>query len=62
MKPESPCKDCENRKLGCHSTCEDYIAFDKARKEHNARISDAKKSQSINWTKSTRKMIKGDKA
>lgn len=20
----SPCKDCEKRALGCHSTCEDY--------------------------------------
>ena len=21
------CKDCKKRKVGCHSTCEDYIRF-----------------------------------
>lgn len=62
MKPESPCKDCDNRKLGCHSTCEDYIAFDKAKKAYNDKISKARESKSISWTKSTRKLIKGGKA
>lgn len=28
-----PCKDCEKRTLGCHSTCEDYIRFSKERRE-----------------------------
>jgi hypothetical protein len=23
----APCKDCPERVLGCHSTCEKYIAF-----------------------------------
>ena len=23
----SPCKDCQKRKVGCHSQCEDYLAF-----------------------------------
>lgn len=27
----SPCKDCEDRTLGCHSTCKDYIEFKNAR-------------------------------
>ena len=31
MQP--PCKDCPDRFLGCHSTCEKYIAYDKYRKE-----------------------------
>lgn len=22
-----PCKDCENRKMGCHSTCKDYKEY-----------------------------------
>lgn len=25
MKP--PCKDCQNRNMTCHSTCEAYLAF-----------------------------------
>ena len=60
-KPVSPCKDCERRQLGCHSTCADYIAFDRAKKEHNAKVSEARKSQSISWTKTTRKMRRGEK-
>lgn len=30
-----PCKDCEKRKVGCHSTCEDYgkfVAYNEERK------------------------------
>lgn len=23
----SPCKDCKKRKVGCHSTCQDYKVF-----------------------------------
>ena len=30
LKP--PCKDCIDRKVGCHSTCEKYIAYDEERK------------------------------
>lgn len=28
-KTESPCKDCVDRFVGCHSTCEMYIQFKK---------------------------------
>ena len=31
MKP--PCKDCKRRHLGCHSTCEEYIAYDEYRQK-----------------------------
>lgn len=24
-----PCRDCTERKVGCHSTCEKYLAFRK---------------------------------
>ena len=27
MKPKAPCKGCEERALGCHSTCERYKEF-----------------------------------
>lgn len=30
LKP--PCKDCKDRKVGCHSICEKYIAYDEERK------------------------------
>ena len=33
LMPEAkaPCKDCEERCLGCHATCEKYAAFKKDR-------------------------------
>ena len=38
MKPMPPCKDCEDRELGCHSTCEKYIEFTKEKaKERKAK-------------------------
>lgn len=30
---KSPCMGCENRVLGCHSTCDLYLQFDAKRKE-----------------------------
>ena len=42
----APCKDCQKRKLHCHSTCSDYAAFreeiesrNKKRKLYNDSIS-----------------------
>ena len=28
----SPCKDCPDRKTGCHSKCQKYIEYDSANK------------------------------
>lgn len=30
---KTPCKDCDRRQVGCHSTCPDYISFRKKRDE-----------------------------
>lgn len=32
---ESPCYLCQQRTLGCHSRCKDYIAFAQSRQEIN---------------------------
>lgn len=29
---DAPCKDCPDRVVGCHATCERYIAYDEQRK------------------------------
>ncbi len=29
----APCQDCENRKVGCHSTCDAYITYLKKHRE-----------------------------
>lgn len=26
---KAPCRNCDKRKVGCHSTCPDYISYDK---------------------------------
>lgn len=34
LKP--PCKDCTDRKVGCHSICEKYLVYDEERKRINS--------------------------
>lgn len=35
MKPQSPCRNCEERKVGCHSECEKYISFSESLRKWN---------------------------
>lgn len=35
MIPKAPCKGCSDRKIGCHSMCERYLAFAEYRKRIN---------------------------
>ena len=35
---KSSCKGCDHRHMNCHSTCEDYKLFRKARDEENDKI------------------------
>ena len=37
IKATAPCKGCDIRELGCHSSCAEYLEFRKARDEMNAR-------------------------
>lgn len=34
-KPDSPCKDCMDRYLGCHSHCAEYQDFTKKIQDYN---------------------------
>ena len=38
MKVVAPCKDCEDRVVNCHSTCDKYISWKKLMKENNGII------------------------
>lgn len=40
----SPCKDCEEREIGCHSVCEKYQDYFKRNEERKQRIRDSKKA------------------
>lgn len=38
MRPMPPCKDCEDRELGCHSKCKKYQEYTEKMKEiHKAK-------------------------
>lgn len=39
------CKDCQDRKPGCHSTCESYIREKKIRNERAEMIREKKKEE-----------------
>ena len=34
VREKCPCNHCDLRCIGCHSTCERYIAWDKMRKQY----------------------------
>lgn len=43
------CRDCKDRQLYCHATCEKYLAFRKELDERNEAIRDAKaKDEALN--------------
>lgn len=41
----APCKDCADRKVGCHSVCSRYLAW---REEHEAEKRERKRYQDAN--------------
>lgn len=43
----APCKDCSDRQVGCHSTCEKYIVFSKEKRQRNEIIKKAKHEQNL---------------
>ena len=38
----SPCKDCKERQVGCHSTCEKYLEWNKKWVDNKIKISEQK--------------------
>ena len=53
MKPEAPCKNCTDRHLGCHSECEEYIAYKQAAREYTVLVAKARsqnrKLEDLKW-------------
>lgn len=43
--PNAPCKECEERQVGCHSTCELYKEFRQKLDERNRKIEDGKRKR-----------------
>lgn len=38
MSLSAPCKDCDDRAIGCHSTCDKYRQFAEERKEYVRKV------------------------
>lgn len=49
---DAPCKDCPDRVVGCHGTCEKYIAFRKYRDELNERRIEENRVKDALWATS----------
>ena len=48
LKMTNPCKDCEERQLGCHSDCEKYLAFYQQNRQKNKKqLADAHANQYV---------------
>lgn len=44
---KAPCKDCADRIVGCHSTCEKYIIFAKNREEYRNLVSEKRTKEAV---------------
>ena len=44
---KNSCKGCDRRHVNCHSTCEDYKLFRKAKDEENEKIRKAKEHDAM---------------
>lgn len=49
MDKMSPCKDCPNRQIGCHSKCEHYIEFKRLLNERNLKERIEKQIEKACW-------------
>ena len=53
---ESPCLDCEERKLYCHSVCKNYISY-----KNNHKTCDKGENQYLDYLQSAIRRMKGGK-
>ena len=65
-EPFAPCKNCEKRKLGCHATCEEYLAYKERHQvyadivsgEKEKEITDIEKKRFDKWNKMKQRGVK----
>lgn len=58
---KAPCKDCPDRQVGCHSTCEKYITFAKEKRQQNETIKKAKHEENLKFSRMAKKYARLDK-
>lgn len=63
MRLQAPCKDCEGRRIGCHSECKLYIDFkNECKKVYDIREKHSERNlQDVKWLKESMKRMKRGK-
>lgn len=49
MTKKCPCRHCEERKLGCHSTCKKYIEWKNLKEDENKIIAENRWKESFKY-------------
>lgn len=52
---ETPCKNCKDRKVGCHAVCENYIEWRKMIDEINVKRFEQKRLREFDFESRNRK-------
>lgn len=60
----TPCKDCLNRRIGCHASCKMYLEWSKANRKHKdaERLLSSLRNISVNSIERHDKWIKNHKS
>ena len=58
---KAPCKDCPDRQVGCHSTCEKYLTFRKKRNELNESIYKQREKEYAEYQRYVQSLKRKDK-
>ena len=58
-KPQPRCVECDERREGCHSACEDYISFKKELEEYNRIVNEnRRKSGDFSWNENIENRVR----
>lgn len=47
--PKHNCYGCENRAVGCHSVCEDYLTYRRKHEEYQKIILESKQKEALHY-------------
>lgn len=57
----SPCKDCEDKYIGCHADCEKYIEYTKRQKELKKKVDAERRINSVYIDRKVQSNVKKEK-
>ena len=45
--PPNPCQDCQDRYVGCHSTCERHVDWQRRKNEEKQKLNDSREADDL---------------